>query len=230
MAVIAILISLLAPSLTGVRQAAHQVVCRSNVRQIGFGIFSYAESHADQIPRSEVSHPHLTPASEQPWDTVTLRFGLQRGGAIAGKWDGLGLLYDYEYLPTPKIFYCPAHSGKFKFAEMAPAWAGGQGEITGNFQYRARGPQRLPQQSGGMAGTTTVLPRIHPSAALVTDSLRSREDFSHEVGANVLRASLAVEWYPDTGGQLISLLPKDSEPLESGSFYQAWGQLDNPVR
>lgn len=229
MAVIAVLMSLLAPSLSSVRQAAHQVVCRSNVRQLGFGIFMYAEHNADRMPSSSVWVPQLTPGADQPWDTVTLRFGPQRG-ALAGSWDGLGRLYKEDYLPAPKIFYCPAHRGDHKFADAATSWANGdEEEIVGNFQYRACGPTRILHPSSAAAPTTTLLSRIDPNAAIVADSLRTKADFSHQVGANILRANQSVEWYSDTGRVIVNLLPKDSaQAVEAGPFLQVWGHFDGP--
>ena len=226
MAVIAVLVSLLAPSLSSVRQAAHQVVCRSNVRQLGFGIFLYAEHNGDKMPRSEAWTPQLAPGAGQPWDTVTLRYGPERG-INAGNWDGLGRLYKEDYLPAPKIFYCPAHRGEHKFIDAAKYWAGDDGEIVGNFQYRACGPVRIA--NGPASSTTANLSRIDPNAAILTDSLRTAVDFSHQVGANVLRANQSVEWYPDSGRVIVGLLPKDSsQTVETGLFMQVWGRFDLP--
>lgn len=228
MAVIAVLIALLAPSLSSVRQAAHQVVCRSNVRQLGFGIFIFAEHNRDRMPPSEVWNPDLDPGSDRPWDTVTLRLGSQYG-SMAGQWDGLGRLFSEDYLPAPKIFYCPAHRGEHRYVDAASSWLGGTVEIVGNYQYRACGPRRIASQSGPQLPTTTLLAQVDPRAAIVTDSLRTKADFSHQVGANILRASQSVEWYPDSGRVIVGLLPKDAlQPVEIGPFLQVWSQLDHP--
>src|SRR6187401_2774510 len=52
LAVISVLIGLLLPTLSGVRETTRQVVCRSNVRQIGFGIILFADDRAGKLPPS----------------------------------------------------------------------------------------------------------------------------------------------------------------------------------
>jgi type II secretory pathway pseudopilin PulG len=221
MAVMMVLISLLLPSLASVRETANQVVCRSNVRQVGLGIQMYAEDRKDRVPYSApVSGP---PATYQPWVTNTIRF------AGTG-WDGLGLLFIDEYLPAPKLYYCPSHRGRYPYMNYSDAWATETPiEIVGNYQYRGRAPTGKPVGPLGTVSMTPYLSRMRAGAALVSDGLRSASDFNHEIGTNVLRADLGVTWFNDRGGSVLSLLAKDGQPPTVVSIEQAWSQLDDGV-
>lgn len=73
-AVIALLISLLLPSLVKSREAARQVVCLSNQRQIGVALMGYAQFEKEYIPResgdSEPWPGHPTQPRNPQWPQV----------------------------------------------------------------------------------------------------------------------------------------------------------------
>jgi type II secretory pathway pseudopilin PulG len=220
LAVMMILISLLLPSLSSVRETANQVVCRSNVRQMGLGVQMYADDNAGRIPYS-FNASSLAPATYRPWATNTLRIAT-RG------WDGLGYLYEQDYLPAPKLYYCPSHRGQHHFADYTEGWDSDlESEIIGNYQYRGGAPSNLtPLFVPGPLQITTYLSAMRPGAALITDGLRSVSDFNHEVGANILRAGLDVSWFSDRAGRISALLPKDGQIPLAPALEQAWDVLD----
>ena len=49
-AIIALLIAILLPSLAGARKAAHSIVCASQLRQLGTGLSLYADDNKDRYP------------------------------------------------------------------------------------------------------------------------------------------------------------------------------------
>jgi len=223
MAVVGVLIAIMLPSLASVRETAHQVVCRSNVRQIGFGIELYAESNKSYLPRTQTN---VDPLADFSYDTITLRFVLdaQTPVPISG-WDGLGLLFSENYLPAPKIFYCPSHKGDHPYREYEDMWRQESGEIVGNFQFRGAGPTGtyLP---GGQERMSTRMDLIRPRSALVADGMRSQSDFNHLIGANVLRSDLSVFWFGDADRSVVDSLPKDGEPPTAIGLQNAWHELD----
>jgi type II secretory pathway pseudopilin PulG len=223
MAVIAVLISLLSPSLTSIRESARQIVCRSDVRQIGIGISMFAETHRDRVPYT-VNMP--TSSGGQPWETMDLR--LDATGPDPGLWDGLGYLVKDELVEPAKVYYCPSHHGHHPYPDYSSAWAGRNDAIVGNFQYRPWGPGRRPSASNAMPNPTNKLSQMYPSIALVADGMRTQEDFNHRIGANVLRAGLSVEWWRDQSGRLSDGLPKDGQAPSSQSIGDAWHWLDDP--
>jgi len=133
----------------------------------------------------------------------------------SGVWDGLGRLFDEQYLETRGIFYCPSHEGKHRLDGQHDAWNSHDSDITGNYQYRgegANGNQRLFQ----------IVPR---QTSIISDSIRSEDDLNHDDGMNVLRADLAVFWFGDFDDSLRLLLRSD----ESDATEELWNRLDGFV-
>lgn len=212
LAVISVLIGLLLPTLSGVRETTRQVVCRSNVRQLGFGIVLFADDRNDQMPSSFFA------MSNQPQMTTLIR----RDSPIT-PWDGLGHLYEHDYLPTPGVFYCPSHTGANPLSAYIDRWPlqvnetpSNQFDIVINYQYRGnvRGMERLSQIR-------------NPRAALIADALQTQDDFNHRVGTNLLRADLSANWFSDPGLQ--RNLPNDvATPDAAQKVNDVWDQLDQP--
>jgi competence protein ComGC len=218
MAVIAVLISLLTPALSSVRETAHQVICRSNVRQLAIGMGMFAEDNKDRIPPSL----NVTPPDYVPWATTTLRFG-EGLPSKANKWDGLGHLYGQDYLPAPRLYYCPSHHGNHPYLQYSPRWGGQLGAVVGNYQYRGSGPS---SSAAGGPGTTR-LTGMPPGTALIADGLSSQLDFNHRIGANFARADLSISWFHDRSGSFIDMLPKEGDPQSAAIIEGAWGHLDH---
>ena len=224
MAVVGVLIAIMIPSLTAVRETAHQVVCRSNVRQIGYGIEMFADANKSVIPQTLTVPSQTDLGEDQSFETMTLRYPADwQTETLAGRWDGLGLLFP-EHLLAPKIFYCPSHRGTHAYREYVDAWLAEEGLIVGNFQYRGRGP--TGGSVGGVPRMSVRLDHITPGAALVADGMRTQSDFSHQIGTNVLRADISVDWFNDTGRTLVESLAKDGQPPSASVIQTVWQQLD----
>lgn len=215
-AVIAVLISLLLPSLGPVKETARQVACRSGVRQLGLGIAMFADDHQDWIPKSKWANPPQ-PQQPQPAQTVCLTYPGKNGL----EWDGLGILYHEQYIVSPGSFYCPSHKADHRYSDQVELWQNPAGIIVGNYQYRAGGPN--PK--------IMTLTEIEPKrSALLSDSLRTQEEYSHAVGANVLRADLSVYWFNDSEQTIASYLGKDDGTgiayTTTWSLGQIWTSFD----
>ncbi len=217
MVVIAVLIGIMLPSLSVVRETTRKVVCSSNIRQIGLGISMYADDHDGLMPQTTFTNQRF---GRIPAETTRLRISpdssfasrVNTAGPRQGAWDGLGQLYKLEYLETPGIFYCPSHSGKNRYQDQLEAWKSRDSNIMGNFQFRGEGPD-------GDRRLFFIQPR---RAAIVTDSIRSDKDLNHSQGMNVLRADLAVFWFSGLDDQLMSLLSQ-STPANTD---RVWAELD----
>lgn len=210
--------ALLLPSLSSIRETTRRVVCGSNIRQQGLGIAMFAEDNANQLPPSQ-----FLPASDaggpgfgrfaepvQSQQTIVARIE-------GGQWDGLGLLYRYQFLPTPGVFYCPSHHGLYPLRTSAPLWNLPTPELVTNYQYR-----------GGEAVFSSL---AGDRAALVTDGLRTQDDYSHRVGSNVLRSDLSVVWFSDPGSLVLTSLPlMNSVRGSGGRVDQAWESIDRSAR
>ncbi|MEX0875992.1 MAG: hypothetical protein WD114_00915 [Phycisphaerales bacterium] len=223
LAVISVLIALMFPAITMVRESTRRVICGSNLRQLGMGVSIYAQDHKDRLPGSVFLPPQHSNAASFPaydrMDTVWLSRE-EFPGMRNDLWDGLGYLYGEEYIAAANLYYCPSHHGGFTFEEASDDWAqlDPREEIIINYLYRGTGPQGA-----------RVLYKIPSSAALVTDTLRSYNDLNHEGGFNVLQAGLAVNWFEDIGGEIaqgILMRTDDDNPNHSSTVQNAWGRLD----
>ncbi len=58
LAVVAILLAILAPSLSKARRQAHVVRCASNLREIGLGWAAYRQDHRGEYPADNNAHQH----------------------------------------------------------------------------------------------------------------------------------------------------------------------------
>src|SRR5262245_66042620 len=108
MAVIAVLIGILLPTLASVNETARRVACQSNIRQIGLGVVMYADDWPGQLPPSAylpAPNGNSVQGPREPQNMLTVRRDLADHG---GGWDGIGWLYGRDYLTAPKVFYCPS--------------------------------------------------------------------------------------------------------------------------
>lgn len=206
MVVVAVLIGIMIPSLSNVREAARRVVCASNVRQIGLGVAMYAEDYSGKLPPSKFAQS-LGDSSFFPQQMMILR--ISDGSDY---WDGLGQLFVAGYLDAPGVFYCPSHRGAHPYPKYAGLWGGEEGEIVGNYQMRAL-------STGSLVSSNVQ--------AVLTDGLRSQADYNHRIGSNVLRTDMTVTWFSDPAGQVAARLPEqENDPGGAAAVTDAWGQID----
>jgi prepilin-type N-terminal cleavage/methylation domain-containing protein/prepilin-type processing-associated H-X9-DG protein len=133
--VIALLISILLPSLAKAREAANRVACASNLRSIGQGFLMYAAENKGNFPRT-VWFPDLmywsgpdtwgglrafsnptgvdpfTNASDLYYDNPTTPWNTTKRPGDNDVTAPLFLLLRY-YKFSPKVFICPSRSGDY---------------------------------------------------------------------------------------------------------------------
>lgn len=222
LAVITILIGILLPSFTMVRESARRVICASNLRQVGLGLNMYAQSSNEWLPPSvflPASGTRNASVAGRPELMDTLRTTrAEFPDRPWGQWDGLGLMFQHGILSAPQVFYCPSHPGSHHFSRYERSWTGQDGEIVSNYQYRGIGP--LGQRR---------LFQIPTDSALVTDTLRSYDNLNHKGGFNLLQAGLAVTWFEDVGNEIADIIMARAAGGPSSSSQgvaDAWGRLD----
>lgn len=224
--VIALLISLLLPSLHKASESSRKVVCQSNIRQIGIGVLSYADDYAGHIPISAFLRSGDV---KQPQQMITLRLGDEQRNWLNTDttWDGLGMLYSSQYTTVPGVFYCPSHRGDNRFSGVADRWNEDDTEIIANYHYRGEGPAGIDRRTGQPLGFTGQLSQIDPQqTSLIADGMRVRADYNHQVGANFFRADLSVLWFADPGRQLLAALPTNLSDANSATVQNAWAWYD----
>ena len=129
-AIIALLLAVVLPALGKAKDIAKRVLCTSNLRQTGVGLRIYGGDHDEKlmplmhvqsdksyVPGSSAATATTSPTQPLPWNAVIthLRDRYTSDG-IHLKPYHLGLLYTYNYISEPKIFYCPAQPRNESYA------------------------------------------------------------------------------------------------------------------
>ncbi len=214
-----ILISLLMPSFARIREAARRVSCASNMHQIAIAIESYSHDNRNRLPNSFFAGD--TYRDPKPQDMMILNRGVRRD-----TWDGIGRLFAKNYITGPGAYYCPSHTGDHTIDRYESSWKRSSRDlIYGNYHYR--GTLNLTSQKADPIDRydRDQLRNEHPAGvSLLADGLRTKSDFSHVRGCNLLEDDLSVTWFADNAGKIYNILPETV--WESWPRAQVWFRLD----
>ncbi len=102
--IIALLLSILLPSLQKAKTLARRAVCSSNLRQQGIAFSVYAADHNRFPPRPEFGH----------WPFGGMGYLPEGKTDTTENWQpaGQGILIAMNYIKDPKFFYCPSVTKK----------------------------------------------------------------------------------------------------------------------
>lgn len=203
LAVTVVLTSILFPAFQSVRENALRLTCASNQRQIGAATILFATDHQDRLPSSAFASGPLCRPQEMMactlGETVT---PVEPIGA--GLWEGIGWLVSPtggRYLDSPSCLYCRSHHGEHPYERYAEQFeAPTTKRIYTNYHYIGDRSLSVDQAA------PRRLQNSHDEI-LLTDGMRTRSDYNHEIGANVLHGDCAVSWYQDVNGQIIESMP-----------------------
>ncbi|TVQ83404.1 MAG: type II secretion system protein, partial [Phycisphaeraceae bacterium] len=230
LAVIAVLVAFMLPTLAMAHEAANRIKCASNLRQVGVGLQMFVFDNRSRLPSTTFIDPNQ-PTDHEIHETVHLRLSAdmiqQRSGNTTARrststrpmtldrWDGLGWIYERDYISDPRVFYCPSHEGAHDYERYLPQWQGAPGAIVGNYQYRIPDGQLLFAQ-------------ITPEKTLVADAMRSQEEYNHGTGNNMLKADMSVLWFDDRAGLIFAALAADPDaPGAAQGVAFAWSLMDS---
>jgi prepilin-type processing-associated H-X9-DG protein len=225
--IIALLISILLPSLAKAREAAKRASCLSNLRQVHQAFVFYAMTNHDQVPLG--------------YRTTSKQFNSMVFSATAppsGQYVLFGVLYGAKLFNSPGVLFCPSEANpKFMLDTPENPWPN---SLTGtpptqNVQsgYGAR-PEALIPDVLAAAPPGFVMPKLtkFKNKAIFSDltSAGTRVRTRHRTGLNVLYGDGSAKWV--TGSDLLSLLNTLPEPvLPPSPAYntqhdQLWQMLD----
>jgi prepilin-type N-terminal cleavage/methylation domain-containing protein/prepilin-type processing-associated H-X9-DG protein len=151
--IIALLISILLPSLNRARESAKLVQCQSNLRQIGLGMQMYANDWRGVWPRyCDTSNGGDSGA----WSTTVLwlRYGGWMPLTGPGNWQGLGRTF--PYMKNQQVLFCPndefnAGYALLKFSDFPDSLPNPNSDVFGS--YCLRGWKQPPDPGWGGANT-----------------------------------------------------------------------------
>ena len=127
--IIALLISILLPTLSGARQSAKKIKCLSNLRQVATGTVLYANEQKGFLPpyfRQEAGSLFINPQYAMWYDDATVAGGM---GTNLGRLANTGYLQVGEIVPgdrstVPDFFFCPERPPGNAYADATGFRAG----------------------------------------------------------------------------------------------------------
>ena len=129
-AILALLVSILVPSLARARSIARRTICLTNLHGIGVAIHVYAAGNNGCIPFGPKAPPMMTatdfyPSTGAPTSLISL---------MNGKPVGLGLMLQQELSSQPRFLFCPGSDQPVDAdAELAKV---GVQQAQGSYYYR----------------------------------------------------------------------------------------------
>jgi len=176
LAVVALLTGLLLPTLGRVRESVNRVVSGSNLRQIGLAVTLYDRDFG------------VLPVSRELMQNRPAEMMIAHRSQDG--WDGLGLLFGHGYLSSMQVLYSPSHTGEHPYARYQDDWFDPLGKrIYMNYHYGGHLDWENHQRIRSLLAGDAIV--------LATDGLRTRSDFNHGTGANLLRGDGSVRWRED---------------------------------
>jgi prepilin-type N-terminal cleavage/methylation domain-containing protein/prepilin-type processing-associated H-X9-DG protein len=191
-AIIAILASLLLPSLARAKERAKRVSCSSQLRQIGLAVLMYAGDFEDKIPwvHWPIPEGRTEPDGSNPWKTYEAYRVVPGTGEITLGPMNLAYLHATRLISEPQVFYCP--SGKvvaerwtYAYYTRGQRWPStppdsGDDNVRAGYSYY---PQSSQEELIGRGQTAPKVARkqgeLHPQKSMTTDLLHRLELAPH---------------------------------------------------
>ena len=147
--VIAVLISILLPTISTLRQHALRAKCSNNLRNIAMAMISYSQSEVDNSFPRTIYNPNQRLQLDNAGYLVPSTFG--RSGYVGDNNvpASLFLLMKTQGL-SPKLFICPATDGEAGFANTTPNISSNWEQIPRNMSYSLSTP--FPSPAAVLAG------------------------------------------------------------------------------
>jgi prepilin-type N-terminal cleavage/methylation domain-containing protein/prepilin-type processing-associated H-X9-DG protein len=189
--IIAVLLSLLLPSLARAREVAKRTVCLSNLRQVHAAFSYYALNNNDRVPLGYR-------VGRKQWDSMIW-------SSTSQKYCLFGILYLDGRMQTPQAFFCPSDTDPQSMygSEINPWPPGRDGDPTKQVYagYGCRPQVELPDELQNVPNV--LVPRLNEfkSRAIFADLVATpaRLDLRHKQGVNVLYGDGSAHWVPRTG-------------------------------
>lgn len=186
-AIIALLMGILMPAMSRVREVAKRTVCCSQLKQVGIAIPLYAQDNDNRMPYyGDPMHPYAIYRDE--WRDSDGKLTPMK----------VALLYEEGYIPEPRVFYCPSNLldlYKFESYNNPKPWGslpqnyntsdaqGGSHNQWIRMGYTFFPVDRRPKidpTTDAPADTAPKLTSVDPSVPYMTDTIRNRQHISHQ--------------------------------------------------
>lgn len=246
--IIALLVSILMPSLGKAREQAKRIACSSNMRQLGLGLFLYESDSEDDLMLPAVGRPDevqeyskATPINwgvlyemeycgfdlwTCPSDRNILNFFPDRH-ASARNWKdpsyGLALMTSYLYMSRPGLV-------PYK-TDVAYLPNAGARFFKSSLSLRGRRYVSGPRADGPIktlapSSTGVGCDKYFVGGPSLADATPTYADFVHKIGFNVLYADAHVKWYFDSDDTVQDYGYQTNSSLGMGWHDAIWDLFD----
>jgi hypothetical protein len=214
-----ILAGLLFPVLSEARQRADRVISANNLRTIGMAVTMF-DADSDSLPEASLlEEPGRSPSE------LTCLFRPERDGMLdvyrveMRGWDGLGRLWQWGYIDSPKTFFAPHLIDSLGHEQVETMfWNPGDVEIHGDYHY---GGHRQWDETGAVRSLSD------PGLVIASDTLRKVTQLNHREGMNLVRSDGSVQWISFPEVVLDSLARPEESPNEVRDRYvPLWRALE----
>lgn len=191
--VVALLLSVLLPTLSRSREAAGRTACLSNLRQLYQILAMYAGENRQFVP---VGYREGVPEGIKQFNSMVYS-GTSRRAVL---W---GVMWEAGWFASPSVLFCPSEADPSRQlgTEVNP-WPPPTPPATSNRNiqagYGGRPDRMIPDDPGSWTGA--ALPRLGDFAgrAMLADlvAVPARVDSRHRVGVNVVFGDGSGRWVP----------------------------------
>ena len=185
--IIAVLMSILLPSLGKAREAASRTACLSNLRQVHQSFLFYALDNADQVP---MGYRATKQFNSMVWSNKA-----------GGNFVLFGKLYPAGLMGSPKVYFCPSEQNpKFQYAVAQNPWPPGPEGDPSKLVFSGYGCRPVVELPDDFANLPpgVYLPKLTQmkSKAIFADLANSptRLETRHRDGINVLYGDGSARW------------------------------------
>ena len=209
-AIIAILVSLLLPSLGKARYMTRKAICASNLKQNGTGLSLYNKDNDGKYP--DVQN-HFNKA---PYTTRVAKWS--KGWA----WYNLGVLYNQKLVSDSRTFFCPQHEvNRSKKLTYSYNTKDDEFNVNKDDYYIRVSYQLLLNQMSTSERRKLRVTQLDSDDLLLNSQAESKGATAHKLykpGWNIMKPDMAVRFkYSD----------KVMQYLESGSMTWNWSKANN---
>jgi prepilin-type N-terminal cleavage/methylation domain-containing protein len=207
-AIIALLLSIVMPSLKMAKEHAGRLRCADHLKILGQTLHLYAQANADSLPETYYTETRIGGAATYFIFTVNPANPPEK--RITGSYN-LAPLWTQGYIDNGAIFYCPsnkrtafsyeAYLGPQDWPSVDPAYANPENPnaVRMGFSYLPQSSQKkMTVGTRQFPAVAKKLSQTHPSRSMCLDVLQSRERMSHRrggyAGANLLYSDASVKF------------------------------------
>ena len=210
LAVVALLMSILYPSLTKAREQSKRALCKSNINQLSQVFSLYAGTNNDSISIGVWNHSFQ----------ASYMFNASPNGSTLSYYS----YYKEDLFGAPEIWYCPSNNSEFfEFNGPANRWP----PLNGKTKTRAAFNSRA-QMSGAEENPFPSLHKLE-NQSLLSDiiSRRGLYDQHHKEGSNVLFLDGSSSW-ADLGliEDLLNTMTRYHSSSSNSNFMKMYFKFD----